>query len=398
MAFSWRRRIKAILAAGLLIFMTSAAPGVKAAEKVDNYLEQLDKLSDQLINLQKQQKTIKEQIAGAQTQKEKRLAEKLHWESQIELTQKEIAVLSERIEILQEQVDSKTEEIAFKQAEIDYQFDLYKKRLRANYMAGQSSKWSMLFGAEDITDFLMRGEVVRATAEHDEALAETLKEDRENLLMDKADLDKSKRAVESDEARMQEKKQELESALNTTRSAIQDIDQMEREYRSRAVELGEMDKKLQAEMDAIYEKIDNSGEFVGGLFQWPLPGYTSITSYYGNRFNNTNFHTGIDISGVDVYGKSIIASNSGTVALVNTAYKEGVGYGKYVIVNHGGGYTSLYGHMSSISVSEGDSVTRGVTEIGKVGSTGWSTGPHVHFEIRVDGKHQNPLGFLKAKG
>ena len=118
-----------------------------------------------------------------------------------------------------------------------------------------------------------------------------------------------------------------------------------------------------------------------------------ITSYYGWRFNNTDFHTGIDISGANVYGKSVVAANPGRVAFVNTSYTNGVGYGMYVIVDHGGGYSTLYAHLSAIDVSVGDVVARG-TPIAKVGSTGWSTGPHLHFEVRINGQHQNPLNYL----
>lgn len=146
-------------------------------------------------------------------------------------------------------------------------------------------------------------------------------------------------------------------------------------------------------LDDLYEGLDPGTEYVGGEFGWPVPGYYSISSYYGMRFGGSDFHTGIDFPAP--MGASIKASNDGVVIRATTIYTPGVGYGKHVIVDHGGGYSTIYAHMSSVSVQVGDSVKRGDSELGKVGSTGWSTGPHLHFEVRVGGKHQNPLGYLK---
>ena len=128
---------------------------------------------------------------------------------------------------------------------------------------------------------------------------------------------------------------------------------------------------------------------------WPVPGFGTITSYYGWRWNKTDYHTGIDISGGGINGATIVAANSGRVAKVNTSYVPGKGYGIYVMIDHGGGKVSLYGHCSKILVSEGQSIVKG-TPIAKVGSTGWSTGPHLHFEVRENGNHANPLAYLKG--
>ena len=142
------------------------------------------------------------------------------------------------------------------------------------------------------------------------------------------------------------------------------------------------------------DKINSVGEYVGGIFAWPVPGFSYISSDYGWRFNNTNYHTGVDITGSGVYGKNIVAANTGTVAFVQTTYTPNVGYGKYIIIDHGGGITTLYGHTKEIYVKVGQKVSRG-QKIAAVGSTGWSTGPHLHFEVRKDKKHTNPWPYLK---
>ena len=103
----------------------------------------------------------------------------------------------------------------------------------------------------------------------------------------------------------------------------------------------------------------------------------------------------MDFTGSNVNGKKVVAANAGTVTFTKSTDIAGVGYGKYLILDHGGGYSTLYAHLSSINVSVGDEVRKG-ENIANVGSTGWSTGPHLHFEIRVNGKHTNPLPYLQG--
>ena len=124
-----------------------------------------------------------------------------------------------------------------------------------------------------------------------------------------------------------------------------------------------------------------------------MPGYTRISSYYGWRtlYGKPDWHTGIDISQGGIYGASIVASLSGTVQTVVYGSR---GYGYYVIVDHGGNNKTLYGHMSQIDVTVGQQVVGGSTVIGRVGSTGNSTGPHLHFEIRLNGQQVDPAPYL----
>lgn len=155
-------------------------------------------------------------------------------------------------------------------------------------------------------------------------------------------------------------------------------------------------KRLDKEIEKIILANAGNDEYVGGDFLWPVKGYNHISSYYGWRFNNTDFHTGIDITGSGIYGKPVRAANAGKVIFVQTTYTAGKGYGKYVIIDHGGGRATLYAHMSAVSVSLGDWVAQG-DKVGEVGSTGWSTGPHLHFEIRIDGKKTNPMNYFSKK-
>ena len=129
---------------------------------------------------------------------------------------------------------------------------------------------------------------------------------------------------------------------------------------------------------------------------WPVPGHTRITSEFGSRFGGRDFHTGIDIAGAGtgtINGATVVAANTGTVRVTNHSHSPGRGYGKFIIIDHGGGISTLYAHLSAISVSVGQTVERG-DAIGNVGSTGWSTGPHLHFEVRESGRAVNPRPWI----
>jgi murein DD-endopeptidase MepM/ murein hydrolase activator NlpD len=141
-----------------------------------------------------------------------------------------------------------------------------------------------------------------------------------------------------------------------------------------------------------------------GFFNWPVPNFYTITDYYGTRtWNSQGMHYGLDISGIDVVGADIVSAESGTVILVSNdcthnygkSYSCGCGggFGNYVIVDHGNGYATLYGHCQSIDVTVGQKVSRGEV-IAHVGSTGYSTGYHLHFEVRQNGERIDPLSFL----
>lgn len=378
-----------MLAASLLFGL-----GAPAFAADSGYQDDLDSISAKMAELKKQKAAVKAQLDEAADEKAKKVSECSNQEQQINVTQQEVELINERISLLQKQAAEKKVEISEKQTDIDENYELYKKRMRAMYMAGESSAISLVLGAGDFSDFLMRTEMVRATAEHDKALLDTLRSDREQLEAAKAQLESDKVQIEASAAELSERKAEMEATLSSLQGAVFDIALEEENYKKNQAQIDAQYAQLQKEMNAIYESLKPkmSAEFVGGEFAWPLPGHYTVTSTYGDAGRSDN-HTGTDIAGGTCYGSSIVAANDGTVVLVAST---GSGYGNYVIVDHGGGYSTLYAHMSSITVSNGASVSRGQTEIGKVGATGWATGPHLHFEVRINGKPVNALGYIKG--
>ncbi len=387
----WRQIVAGFLAVGLL----ACAPGIRLeASAADDYKDELDSLSSKYAELEKKNQAIQAQINKTKNEKDKKLAEKKNLDKQVSNTQQQINLLTERINLLNSTIEEKEQEIIDKQSDIDENYDLFKQRMRAMYMTDKSTTIGLLLGAESFSEFLTRSEMVSSIAEHDQELLDQLIQDKKDIEEAKKAIEASKADVEVSKISMDKKKQELSAMVKKTEAQIQDISQLEQEYLANQAQMQKEMAAVQAEIDKIYQSINSTGEYNGGVMGWPVPGYSKVTSNYGWRFNNTDFHTGIDISGPSIYGKQTVAVADGTVAFVQTTYTPGKGYGKYIIVDHGGGITTLYGHNSSILVSVGQKVTRGQA-LTQIGSTGWSTGPHLHFEVRVNGKHVNPWTYLK---
>ncbi|MEG2038277.1 MAG: peptidoglycan DD-metalloendopeptidase family protein [Oscillospiraceae bacterium] len=352
--------------------------------------QSLKDLNSKMDELEKKQQEIQKQINSTKSEKDKQLAIKQQIGNQIDITKSQIGLLSNKIGVMEQNIVTKEEEIAAKQIEIDDNMTMFKKRMRANYMAGESSNLAVILGAKSFAEVLMRARVIDTVAGHDQQLLAQLTEDKANLERLKKELDDEKEQIELSKQQQDAKRNQLDGQMQITSKQIQDIAQEEQEYAKNKAEIDKMMAQAEAEVAKIYAKLDNSGTYDGGKMAWPVPGYTQISSPYGMRFSNTNFHTGMDITGGGVFGHNIVAAADGTVFAVQ--YMAG-GYGKYLIIDHGGGVTTLYGHTSEINVSVGQKVTRGMP-IAKVGSTGWSTGPHLHFEVRINGKHTNPAAYV----
>ena len=385
-----------LLLFAILLALLSASPVSYGA---DDYKDQLNALSSKYDELEKQQKALQAEINKAKTEKDKRLAEKKQLDNQIYGIRQQIAVLNDKISLLQQNIMEKEEELDKQQRQIEENFTLLKKRLRVMYKTGNASILGLVLGAEDFTQFLSHAQVASRVAKHDQELIEEMRVELAELKAVKEEIEADQAELEASKNQQADKQTTLARQLLQTQDQIQDIEQLEKDYKANQAKLDQQMKEVQAEVDAIYAKIESTGVYEGGIMLWPVAGYRTVTSDYGWRFGGTDFHTGIDIArtnsaGQGIYGKPILAAASGKVAFTQTTYVPGRGYGIYVIIDHGGGISTLYGHTSGLKVKVGDKVSRGDT-IAYVGSTGWSTGPHLHFEVRVNGKYTNPWPYLK---
>ncbi len=384
----WKRAMAAVMCAAVLM---TAAPVTAYADST------LDHLNGQYSELEKQQQAIKDKLNKTKTEKQKQEAIRKNLTNQISTTQKQINLLDNKISYLQNDIADKEQRINELSAEVVQQQDLFMKRIRSIYKTSVgTSMLGMVFGVDSLGSYLSYGKYLSRISEHDSALLQTLSDNIEELRTLQAQMQAEKEDLADTKVTAESKKASLTSQKTEVESTLQDIKKLEQEYMADQAAVEKEMKQIQADIDAIYASTAGSGsqvDYSGTGFIYPVKGYTYISSYYGWRFNNTNYHTGVDFPAPA--NTPIRASASGTVIYVRTGagYGRAWGYGNYVIVDHGGGFSTLYAHCTSIPVSVGDTVTKGQT-IAYVGTTGWSTGYHLHFEIRRNGAHTNPLNYL----
>lgn len=306
-------------------------------------------------------------------------------------------------------------------AEIDSSIVVYERQLRAMYISGNDSVASVILGASDFFDMLMKLELIKRVANSNNEFIEHLISIKDNYEWNKAALQDKLTGLESDKTTLETKISDVEalkadwdnkltdlnSLYKESKAEIKKLQEQRDAYEDSKDEIEKENEKLEEEIQRIIREASRKeymGDLPEGSFLWPLPGFYQITSPYGSRWGTT--HRGIDISGSNVKGAEITAANSGEVIFVyngcshNYGKKKscgcGGGFGNYCMIDHGGGYVTVYGHATKITVKEGQHVTTGDV-IGTVGSTGYSTGYHLHFEVRVNGERKDPEKFNLIK-
>lgn len=338
----------------------------------------------------------KSQLNNVKAKKASVADEVLSIDSEINRVENEIESTARAIEKSKADLLIREEELKIAEENcMEYDED-FKTRARIMYENGTSSYLEVLLGASSFGDFLSRIEMVKEIVEYDRKILGEMKATRDALAEAKAALELEKANLEAKEVELANMKIELGYRLEAKQALLDQLYADEAEY-AKAYEKAEADEqKIQRELQAQAQREAQNGtqtKYTGtGKFLWPVPASQRVTSKYGYRihpvYKTKKFHAGIDIGAG--YGSAIVAAESGTV----TTATYGSGYGKYVVVNHGSGLTTLYAHCSSLLVKVGDKVTRGQT-IAKVGSTGVSTGNHLHFEVRINGSTTDPLAYVK---
>ena len=389
MAGKGRRSILA-LALAVIVAFSLVPPGAQASSTINQ-------LQQKQSQLKKQQEATAAKLKQLKADKAKQQEYKNTLDTQVQTVQSQIDTLNNQVAALDADIKEKESQIAEKQKSIDANIEQLKQRVRAIYLLGESSQLEMILGAQDVMDFLDKTELVRSISQHDQQVIQTLKTDMASIKTQKEQIEQNRQSVAQAKKELDTKNSELSGLLVESSRVLTEISANVVSTNSENNRLAAERKKVDAEVDQWYKEYyasikdnnkDNqaSGGYVSkGQFAWPLPGYTKITAYWGDNRG----HKGIDIAGSGVYGKPIVAADNGKVILaVQSGW--GGGYGLCAYIDHGGGYSTRYGHMSKIIVKTGDVVKKGQT-IGYVGSTGDSTGPHLHFEIRVNGVAQNPM-------
>mgnify|MGYP002559619806 FL=1 len=384
-----RRLLCAVLA---LLMLVSAAAVLSVrpayAAKTEEELAEEARKAAQVAALEQKKREQEEKLKEL----EKQIAEAKAKKNDVMATKN---LLDQRNQLLLEQIDDTQGQIEDAAAQIqryelleEEQYALFCQQVRSEEERGSLSYLSVLFKATSMADLLNRMEFVNEVAEYNKTLISALQETRENIKAEKTEM-------EAKEAELGEQQDELQGKLDETTKLMNEYaaDQKALEQIYAAEEKAA--DEIAAQIDSLLADSDVIPSAEG--FIWPVSSSRKISSPIGSRvapggFGSTN-HKGVDICNVG-YTSSIYAVKSGKVLLTNTSGYGG-GYGNYVVIDHGGGLTTLYAHMSSVKVSEGQMVSQG-TVIGITGSTGASTGPHLHYEVRINGVYQNPLNYLSG--
>lgn len=373
-----------LMLAGLL----ASALNVLAVTKA-----QVDELKNKVNEASKRKTALKNQLSElsgdlSAVQKQITLLD-----SQLEAQQDEIDAQEELLTELGHMIDAKTIELAQSEQEQEEQYAQLRSRLRYMVEHGTSSSLSILLSSDSFSDFLNRYEIIRQISLRDEALFEKLKAIRDKVRTEKQELEDTRQEAEDTRAQMEQNKQELEAQLAAKQKQLANLQVAQQNVKDAYAQMIETENELMEQYKKAAAEYAAQSTYVGGTFMWPLPaGNNVVTCIYGYRNHPVtgkySLHTGVDLRAST--GTKVYAANKGSVT--TSGYSSA--WGNYIIISHGGGITTLYAHLSKRSVSKGDTVKQGDI-IGYSGNTGYSTAPHLHFEISKNGKTYNPLDEFK---
>ncbi len=388
-----------IFAATLILGAVSSAWAVSQSE--------IDALKNKQAAIQQQQTGLQSKITSLQGQVSDTEQEKAALDEQNQLAQQEIDNINQQIALYDQMIAQKAAELKTAQAAEDKQKAALEKRMRAMEETPSLTYVEILFDASDFSDLLSKINDISAIMTSDKQLEDSYTAARQKVETVKNEYEQTQNEQKQTKVELDAKKSELEQQISKATALISslesNIDAYKQQYEAEEQQEASIRNQiaaqvaaLEAQQKAAAEAAKKNGTTVAitngtGQFTWPVPASHTISSTFGYRihpiFGTKKFHSGLDISAPS--GTPIVAADSGTV--VTAVYSSS--YGNYVAISHGNGNSTLYGHMSKMAVTSGQSVTKGQV-IGYVGSTGWSTGPHCHFEIRVGGQLVDPAQYF----
>ena len=394
MSIRYKRLLSVLLAAALMLPVLSTAAPVEASAVSQEELDQLKTERDALVRQRQEQQAVVNELKNQQASV---LAVKQALDERNMYTQWQIQLTQQEIELYDGMIADKSIEVDEAKTLEAQQLDKYRTRVRAMEENGNASYVEYLLNASTLAEFLTAVDDIGEIMQSDRALEDAYIEARENTEAVVAEYEEYKADIVEKQDELRTEQAELQSELDEATALITDItanladnaavlEQFEAAEREAETNVANMvialEKKRQAEAAAAV---------VGtGAFIWPVPSCTYLTSRFGLRvhpiYGTTKSHTGVDIGAES--GATIVAADGGTVVIAGV----NSGYGNCVMIDHGNGYKTLYGHMSSIAVTNGQTVSQGDT-VGYVGSTGVSTGPHCHYEVWKDGARIDPEQF-----
>lgn len=384
------KRLCTVLLAGTVVF-GMVAPGRPA--RVDAATSVQQKLDDATRSKKENLAKLNE----AKEQKKSVLADKAVLDGEIDVLESELAGIDSIIADADQRIAEKQAEIDAYEQDIAANDEQFRQRLRAMDENNIGNYIDVLFKADSFSDFLARVETIREISEHDQAVIDRMVNLKNGVEQSKAVIEADKQEQVEARSLVADKKAALDAKVAQKNELIQsienDVERLDQMYQEAAEEEQRLKDQIAASLSksSSYAGGASGKTFVGGTFLWPLPSSSYITSPYGGREHPLQKvykqHTGVDVAAST--GAAVLAANGGTVTLAGW----NGGYGYCVVIDHGGGMATLYGHNSSLLVSTGQQVSKG-QQIARAGSTGNSTGPHLHFEVLVNGSTVNPMNYF----
>ena len=428
-------KLKRILCAMLCVCMISipmAIPTtVSAEDSISDLEQQLQQLEQENEKYQKILDDTKSDIAEKEEYKSALV-------SKVQVLDEKIAVTREKISSLNDDIKEKQDAYDKGLSEVEDQFDALANRLRILYMSGNATDLEIIFGAKDFSDLIDKMELVKSLANSDKELISEIQTKLDELSTKKKSLEADKKDLETQQASLKSDQDEFNKLISDNDEILKNLyasnSEAQNSLESAALQSDEIEAKIsqyyaaqkaaaehaaQASQSSSISSSSSSSSSSSGSsssgssssgsssvivpsgsgFAWPTPGFTYLSSeWYEDR--EVYNHGGIDIAGAGIMGTPVVAAADGTVIASNSSCTHnwgksyscgcGGGYGNYVMISHAGGKMTVYGHLTSLTVSTGQTVSRGQV-IGYVGSTGNSTGPHLHYECRLNGVRYNPM-------
>ncbi len=388
--------------------LIAAALSLGAAGTVFATKQEVEEAKKKASTLEQEKKKLEETLKGLEGLKNDAAAYVRELDQSLEALDSELVELDGQIVQKEADIDLTSQELETARQTEAEQYASMKLRIKYMYECGNTSMLDLLMHSADIVQMMNRAEYIRKISEYDKQKMDEYVATKELIAARETELwqehqelvglqDQTKAKQESVEALLAQKTKELKNFESQIQTAEGQISEYERDIKAQEEKV----KQLEAEIRRKEEEARKAAEAAGRKYNtvslgninfiWPCPSSGRITSGFGGRSSPTegasSNHQGIDIGAPT--GTAIVASASGNVVIATYSYSAG----NYVMINHGGGVYSVYMHCSSLEVSEGQQVSQGQT-IARVGSTGYSTGPHLHFGIRSGGKYVNPTGYV----
>lgn len=377
-----KMRRKSLATLLIMVFFISAVLPVYADE-LEETRRQLEAISRNIDATQSKVTSVKKQESSIMGQIQS-------LEKEISSTENQITATEDRIAFLEDSIVATQADIEETEQNLKEKSELLSERLVVLHEQGEVTYLEVLLSATDFKDFLTRYEMVNSIIEQDVDLIASINQDKQDLEMRKSDLEVKKKELENALKQQESMRAQLDEQKAEKKQILASVQNERAAFEKALQELEETSRQLE---QMIRQLQGGSSEALGtGVYTWPTPGFTTITSPYGMRYHpilkTRKMHTGVDIGAP--MSATIVAADSGKV--IHAGWMGG--YGQVIVIDHGNGVSTLYAHQSAFLVGNGATVSKGQA-IGKVGSTGWSTGPHLHFEVRINGSYTDPMPYIR---